>query len=60
MSKHLDSLLDRERLAECERHDAHQKAEQQRVLRGQPYRWPQVEWRTERRTGPRVWFKGQA
>lgn len=58
MSQLLDTLLDAERLAEVQRHDA----ETARVVRGEPYTWANVPMRTdrlpcpaaERRSGPRA------
>jgi len=47
MSAMLESLLDAERRAEAARHDAHEAAERARVIRGEPYTWPQVPWRSD-------------
>jgi hypothetical protein len=48
MSALLESLLDAERRAEAARHDAHEAAERARVIRGEPYTWPQVPWRSDK------------
>ena len=57
MSHLLDMLLDPERLDEIQRDEA-AKAQQSRVLRGEPYIWAQVPWRSDtparRRGEPRA------
>lgn len=54
MSQLLDLLLTDEQRAEIE---SHERAEQARVIRGEPYTWPMVPWRSDaparRRDEPR-------
>lgn len=51
MSARLESLLTPAQRAEADAHDArireHEAAELRRVLAGEPYIWPQVQWRSE-------------
>jgi len=55
MSHLLDALLDHARREDIERHE---RAEQARIIRGEPYLWPMVPWRTDkpsrRRDEPRA------
>lgn len=58
MSTLLDSLLTPEQLHECRVHE-HRCNEAARVIRGEPYTWPQVPMRTDgptrrRLDGPRA------